>query len=134
MWTRGPEGRPGHADQDAALARHVSRGRALVLVAELCLVTGDRSHRRRGCGARNSLRYGAYNGLDFHAMRRFALPESTLEVFFELTTRSANSIPAAPSTRCTAAAMRSEVASLSWTVFAVRISGALPLSCHRERQ
>ncbi len=36
-------------------------------------------------GERNALRYGAYNSLDIRATRRFALPDSTLEVFLELT-------------------------------------------------
>jgi len=36
-------------------------------------------------GVRNATRFGAYNSLDFRVMRRFELPDSTLEAFFEMT-------------------------------------------------
>jgi outer membrane receptor protein involved in Fe transport len=36
-------------------------------------------------GARNAARFGHYNSLDLRIMRRFALPDSTLEAFFEMT-------------------------------------------------
>lgn len=36
-------------------------------------------------GERNAERYGDYNSLDLRVQRRFDLPDSTLEAFFELT-------------------------------------------------
>jgi hypothetical protein len=36
-------------------------------------------------GQRNAARFPAYNSLDLRAMRRFELPASTLEAFFEMT-------------------------------------------------
>ncbi|MCC7259246.1 MAG: TonB-dependent receptor [Gammaproteobacteria bacterium] len=36
-------------------------------------------------GPRNAQRFDAYNSLDLRLLRRFALPDSTLETFFELT-------------------------------------------------
>ena len=36
-------------------------------------------------GDRNAARLGDYNSLDLRVMRRFDLPDSTLETFFELT-------------------------------------------------
>ncbi len=44
-------------------------------------------------GDRNAVRFDDYNSLDFRISRRFALPESTLEAFFEMTNALAQRNP-----------------------------------------
>ncbi|CAG0941474.1 hypothetical protein GPROT2_01325 [Gammaproteobacteria bacterium] len=44
-------------------------------------------------GPRNAVRFSHYNSVDFRVLRRFALPASTLEAFFELTNALARRNP-----------------------------------------
>ena len=44
----------------------------------------DRGGQAAAVGERNAIRYKDYNSVDFRAVRRWQLPESSLEAFFEV--------------------------------------------------